>query len=151
MAKQSSYTIRTIWGLAKSPELHLNDEEVHMLVSRETGKESLKELNKKEITVVVTALMILKDSVKKKLKKDIISAGNPITTQQRQKIYMLTTELDWDNNKSRINGFVKKMFKVECVDWLDSQQCSVLIESLKKMVDRKKKEESANASKANCN
>ena len=34
------YTIKTLWGLAKSKELGLTEEELHLLVARETGKDS---------------------------------------------------------------------------------------------------------------
>lgn len=35
-------SIRTLWAIAKSPELHLTDEDLHAVVYRETGKESMK-------------------------------------------------------------------------------------------------------------
>ena len=35
------YTIKTLWGLAKSKELGLTEEELHLLVARETGKDSI--------------------------------------------------------------------------------------------------------------
>lgn len=34
-------SIRTLWAIAKSPELHLTDEDLHAVVYRETGKESI--------------------------------------------------------------------------------------------------------------
>ena len=37
-------SIRTLWAIAKSPELHLTDEDLHAVVYRETGKESMKML-----------------------------------------------------------------------------------------------------------
>ena len=42
-------TLRMIWGLAKSPELSMSSEELHMFVEARTGKESLKELTQKEV------------------------------------------------------------------------------------------------------
>jgi len=50
---------------------------------------------------------------------------------------MLTEELGWNDDNQRINGFVKKMFKVERLEWLTMYQCNKLIEMLKKMVERK--------------
>ena len=32
-------SIRTLWAIAKSPELRLSDEDLHGVVYRETGKE----------------------------------------------------------------------------------------------------------------
>lgn len=37
-------SIRTLWAIAKSPELRLSDEDLHGVVYRETGKESMKKL-----------------------------------------------------------------------------------------------------------
>ena len=45
------YTIKTIWGLAKSPELRLDKDSLYALVYRETKKESLKKLTKAEIKI----------------------------------------------------------------------------------------------------
>lgn len=33
-------TIRTLWGIAKSPELQLGSEELHLVVQAQTGKDS---------------------------------------------------------------------------------------------------------------
>ena len=41
-------TIRTLWGIAKSPELQLGSEELHLVVQAQTGKDSLKELTEPE-------------------------------------------------------------------------------------------------------
>ncbi len=42
-------SIRTLWAIAKSPELHLTDEDLHAVVYRETGKESMKMLTQGEV------------------------------------------------------------------------------------------------------
>jgi phage gp16-like protein len=139
------YTIKTIWGLAKSPELLMSDEDLYSIIYRETGKESMRKLNQKEINKVCSALAEMKDSAKgSKSRTDV--GGNKLTKEQRRKIYMLTEELGWNNNNARINGFVKKMFKVERLEWLNNNQCSRLIEMLKSMVDREasKKEGGSN-------
>ena len=39
-------SIRTLWAIAKSPELALSDDDLHAVVFRETGKESMKKLTK---------------------------------------------------------------------------------------------------------
>ena len=63
-------TLRTIWGLAKCPELHMTDEELHLLVSGHTGKESLKQLTKREISLVAGVLAEMKESTKRQNRKD---------------------------------------------------------------------------------
>lgn len=58
----ASPTIRMLWGLAKSPELSMTDEELHLLVSAHTGKDSIKALNKRELGTMVSVLQNMKDS-----------------------------------------------------------------------------------------
>ena len=134
-----NFSIKTIWGLAKAPELLLSDEDLYSIIYRETGKDSMRKLNQKEIGKVCSVLSEMKDSAKgSKTRTD--SGGNNLTKEQRRKIYKLTEELGWNNNNARINGFVKKMFNVERLEWLNSYQCSRLIEMLKNMVERGKKD-----------
>lgn len=45
--------IKKIWGIAKSPELKLTDEELHLVVQAHTGKDSIKALNKRELQTVI--------------------------------------------------------------------------------------------------
>ena len=80
-------TLRTIWGLAKCPELHMTDEELHLLVSGHTGKESLKQLTKREISLVAGVLAEMKESTKRQNRKDThpSTRGNPATVNQRKK------------------------------------------------------------------
>ena len=93
----------------------------------------MRKLTQNEINKVGTVLSKMKDAVKGK-RTD--SKGNDLTSRQRRKIYKLTEQLGWNNNNARINGFVKKMFNVERIEWLDDEQCSRLIEMLKKMAGR---------------
>ena len=88
---------------------------------------------------MVSVLADMKDSAKgaKNRKRQ---TGNPATVNQRKKVYKLAESLGW-TKKARINGFCRKMFGVESVDWLNYMQCSDLIEGLKSMVERKEKED----------
>lgn len=52
----ASPTIKMLWGLAKSPELSMTDEELHLLVSAHTGKDSIRALNKRELGTMVSVL-----------------------------------------------------------------------------------------------
>lgn len=131
-------TIRMIWGLAKSPELSLSDEDLHLLVQAQTGKDSIKNLNKRERGTVIGVLQKMKDSASGKTRKNKMTRGNVGTVNQRKKIYKLCEELGWDK-PSRVNGLCNKMFKVGSVEWLNYQQCSKLIEALKSMLARKEK------------
>ena len=131
-------TLRTIWGLAKSPELHMTDEELHLLVSGHTGKESLKQLTKREISLVAGVLAEMKESTKRQNRQNAhpSARGNPATVNQRKKVWKLSQELGWDN-PVRVDGMCKRMFHVDKVEWLNYQQCSALIEALKGMAERK--------------
>lgn len=141
------YSIKTIWGLAKCPELHLGKDELYTIVQRETGKESIKALTQAEINKVCNALSKLKDATAtKEPKKRTDKGGNAVTENQRRKIFMLTGELGWNDNTARVNGFVKRMFKIDRLEWLTFSQCSKLIEALKKMVEREAEAKEARAS-----
>lgn len=130
-------SIRAIWGLAKSPELMLEEEDLYSLIYRETKKDSMKKLSQGEIDKVCRLLQNMKDEVVRAQKgKRTDEGGNADTEKLRRKIYALTQELGWNNNNNRINGFVKKMFKTDRIEWLTVPQCHKLIESLKKMVER---------------
>lgn len=128
-------TVRTLWGLAKSPELSMTGEELHLVVQAQTGKSSLKDLKENELRRVAYVLGQMKDSASGKKKRPASSCGNA-TDNQKRKIYMLQKELGWEDNPKRLNGFVKRMFKTESVEWLDYMQCSDLIEALKSMLER---------------
>lgn len=127
-------SIRMVWGIAKSPELKLTDEELHLLVQAHTGKESLRELGKRELQTVIRVLLRMKDSVKRS-ERGKRFGGNPATENQRKKIYKLAQALGWDK-PARVNGMCRRMFGVSTVEWLDYKQCSKLIEALKAMAER---------------
>ena len=137
MAKPS---IRMLWGLAKCPELSLTDEELHLIVSAHTGKDSIKQLSQRELGAVIGVLCSMKASASKSGRNSRLARGNNGTANQRKKIYKLAETLGWDK-PARANGLCKKMFGVSCVEWLDYRQCSKLIESLKAMAERKEKAE----------
>ncbi|MCM1161521.1 MAG: regulatory protein GemA [Roseburia sp.] len=141
-------TIRTLWGLAKCQELSLTDEELHLIVSANTGKDSIKQLNQRELGTVIGVLCNMKSSASKNSRSDRQSRGSTGTVNQRKKIYKLTETLGWDK-PARVNGLCKKMFGVACVEWLNYQQCSKLIEALKSMAGRMEKEDTVGSKRDN--
>lgn len=131
-------SIRMIWGIAKSPELALDDEALYSVIERETGKSSMRQLSQGELDTVCRVLQNMKDGVgKSSQRKRTDEGGNALTTRQREKIFALTGELGWNDDNARINGFCKRMFKVDRLEWITPSQCFKLIEALKKMVERK--------------
>ena len=102
-------SIRTLWAIAKSPELHMTDEDLHAVVYRETGKESIKALTQGQINEVARVLQNMKDGVSRSTRTKRTDEGGDVrTVQQRRKIYALTEQLGWNNNPQRIQGFVKR-------------------------------------------
>lgn len=138
MAENTKSAIKKLWGIAKCPELKLSDEDLHLIVAKYTGKDSIRELNSRELSTCIREIGKLRDSAKKSYGKRY--GGNPQTENQRKKIYKLTRELGWDK-PARVNGLCVRMFKVSSVDWLTYQQCSKLIEALKSMAGRKEKQD----------
>lgn len=114
----------------------MTDEELHLVVSAHTGKDSIRELNKSELRLVIGILAGMKDSASGRKRSDRRNRGLAGTANQRRKIYKLTESLGWDS-PARINGLCKKMFRIACVEWLSYHQCSSLIEALKSMAERK--------------
>ena len=140
----SKEQIKNIWGFSK--DVGINKEELYCIIQRISKKDSMKALTKLQANKVIRELIAMKDKNKAKNKryKDYSQKrtdvnGRRDTVLQRKKIYGLTDILGWNNNNNRINGFVKRMFKVDRVEWLDDEQCSKLIEILKKMIIREGK------------
>lgn len=135
-------SIRTLWAIAKSPELHMTDEDLHALVYRETGKESIKALTQGQINEVARVLQNMKDGVSRSTRtKRTDEGGDARTIQQRRKIYALTKSLGWNSNPQRIQGFVKRMTGIDRLEWLNVAQCRKVIEGLKAIGERQQQEE----------
>lgn len=135
-------SIRTLWAIAKSPELGLTDGDLHAVAYRETGKESLKQLTQGEIDKVARVLQNMKDGVQRDTtSKRTDEGGDPRTERQRRKIYALTEALGWNDDNRRINGFVKRVTGVDRIEWLNVAQCEKVIEGLKAILARQQKKE----------
>lgn len=133
-------SIRTLWAIAKSPELHMTDEDLHALVYRETRKESIKALTQGQINEVARVLQNMKDGVSRSTRpKRTDEGGDARTVQQRRKIYALTESLGWNDNPQRIQGFVKRMTGVDRLEWLNVAQCEKVIEGLKAILKRQER------------
>lgn len=135
-------SIRTLWAIAKSPELHMTDEDLHAVVYRETGKESIKALTQGQINEVARVLQNMKDGVSRSTRTKRTDEGGDVrTVQQRRKIYALTEQLGWNDNPQRIQGFVKRMTGVDRLEWLNVAQCEKVIEGLKAILKRQERKE----------
>lgn len=135
-------SIRTLWAIAKSPELHMTDEDLHAVVYRETGKASIKALTQGQINEVARVLQNMKDGVSHSTRpKRTDEGGDARTIQQRRKIYALTESLGWNDNPQRVHGFVKRMTGVDRLEWLNVAQCEKVIEGLKAILKRQERKE----------
>ena len=138
-------SIRTLWAIAKSPELMLTDEDLHAVVYRETGKESMKKLSQGELNTVARVLQNMKDGTKRDIhSKRTDEGGNPRTVSQRRKIYALCEELGWNDDPGRIQGFIKRVAHVARIEWIDNAKCEKVIEGLKAILARQKQKEARN-------
>lgn len=135
-------SIRTLWAIAKSPELHMTDEDLHALVYCETGKGSIKALTQGQINEMARVLQNMKDGVSRSTRTKRTDEGGDVrTVQQRRKIYALTEQLGWNNNPQRIQGFVKRITGVDRLEWLNVAQCEKVIEGLKAILKRQERKE----------
>lgn len=135
-------SIRTLWAIVKSPELGLTDDDLHAVVYRETRKESMKRLTQGEINTLARVLQNMKDGVNRDTRrKRTDEGGDPRTVNLRHKIYALCDALGWNDDHRRINGFVKRMFGVDRVEWLTLGQCGKVVEALKAILEREQRKE----------
>ena len=121
--------ISKIWAAAK--ERGIDREDVYALVLQVSGQDSIKGMTQDQANKVIDRI------VGTCSRPEYQKQGRITTDQMRKKIYILTVKLGWDKNPKRLEGFCKRLFKVEKVEWLDERQCYQLIETLKDMVKRK--------------
>ncbi|HBB28157.1 MAG TPA: regulatory protein GemA [Clostridiales bacterium] len=123
---------KALWGAAKSKGI--DKDVLYSIIEDVSGKEHMTELTFLEAAKVLDRVNNKKHDSNQKRTDE---GGNIATQAQRRKIYVLTGKLGWNDNDDRVNGFVKKVFKVERLEWLNKYQCNKLIEMLKKMVIEK--------------
>ncbi len=138
----SKEQIKNIWGFSK--DVGVDKDNLYCMIERISKKDSMRKMTKMQANRLIRELIVMKDNNKKvknrSAKRRTDTGGNKNTQLQRKKIYSLTGILGWNDNNNRINGFVKRMFKVDRIDWLDETQCNKLIEILKQMIIRQGKE-----------
>lgn len=138
----SKEQIKNIWGFSK--DVGVDKDNLYCMIERISKKDSMRKMTKLQANRLIRELIVMKDNNKKvkyrSSKRRTDTGGNKNTQLQRKKIYSLTAILGWNDNNNRINGFVKRMFKVDRIDWLDEAQCNKLIEILKQMIIRQEKE-----------
>lgn len=118
--------IKKIWATARS--IGMEREDLYSVLQRETGKDSMRQCTSKELERVLLSLQSIKgfDNFR----------GNRATKRQLWKIEQLEKQLGWQDDPRRMQGFLKKFYSVEHMEWLTSAQAWRLIESLKKLVEK---------------
>lgn len=118
--------IKKIWATARS--IGMEREDVYNVLQRETGKESMRKCTQKELERVLLSLQSVQgfDNFR----------GNRATKKQLWKIGQLEQQLGWQDKPLRMQGFVKKYYRVESIEWLTLAQAWRLIESLKKLAEK---------------
>lgn len=125
-AKQAKPQIRSIWGLTK--ELGIGEENMYAIMQRLTGKVSMRTLTNQELNLLVLELGRMKDGHDNR--------EGMASKEQIWKIHELEKALGWADNPARLNGFMKKVYRVERTEWLKNWQAHKLIESLKALVEK---------------
>lgn len=121
MASITKPQVRKIWATSK--ELGLDEETVYTIVYRETGCDSISSLTKEQGVDVINALVSLKEQ--KPLRPGMA------TEKQLWLISKLVKDLGWDDKPKRLQGFVKRLVKVDNPRWLTQQSASKIIIGLK--------------------
>ena len=86
----------------------MTEEDLHAVVYRETGKESMKKLTQGEINTLARILQNMKDGVRGGPRaKRTDEGGNMRTVELRQKIYALAAELGW--SPDQVNGLARRI------------------------------------------
>lgn len=119
--------ISAIWTIG-SNQLGMDSDDLHSLVLRETGKESMRKCTDVQLERVLKALKLMCGMQE--------ARSGRATVKQLKYISSLEYQLGWKDNPERMRGFLKKN-KYPCsVKWLDVKQASNVIEGLKKLLER---------------
>ena len=113
---------------ASAREFNMDDETLHQLVYRETGKESIKLLTVSQAITVIDMIIG---------KKPVAGGKNHLTDKQYGMIIKLSYDLGWNGDEKRINGFVCKFPDMKTLQTLTMYQAGKVIEGMKKIRSRK--------------
>ena len=105
----------------------MDTELLHHYVETKTGKQSITEVSKEEAKQLIDGSQEEKQTVKGR-----------ITEKQLKYIKGLIQNLGWEEKS--LNRFIEKQYGVSNVRWLSSRQGAKLIEGLKSIWEKDKKE-----------
>lgn len=130
-----SKVISAIWTIG-SKEMGMDSDEIHALVLRETGKESMRKCTDLQLERVLKSLKLMAGIREQRSRR--------ATQAQLKFIASLEYQLGWKDNPERLRGFLKKNNYPESLKWLTVKQASNVIEGMKKLLEREKEKEAVN-------
>lgn len=112
-----------------------NDTYRAMLIG-ETGKDSTKKMSDYELDKVLARLR--KSGFKRSIKANTRPLADDTMSQKIRALWLLLVELKAVNNASEaaLGAYVKRQTGVDALQWLDKNQSTKVIESLKKWIIR---------------
>lgn len=116
---------RLLFLLAK--QRGMDNELLHSYVETQTGKQSITEVTTQEAKVLIDGLQEKKQTAK-----------GYITEKQLKYVKGLCQCLSWEEKALR--QFIEKQYGISNVNWLTSKQAAKLIEGLKSIWEKDKKE-----------
>ena len=105
----------------------MDNELLHSYVETQTGKQSITEVTTQEAKVLIDGLQEKKQTAK-----------GYITEKQLKYVKGLCQCLSWEEKALR--QFIEKQYGISNVNWLTSKQAAKLIEGLKSIWEKDKKE-----------
>ncbi len=105
----------------------MDNELLHSYVETQTGKQSITEVTTQEAKTLIDGLQEKKQTVK-----------GYITEKQLKYVKGLCQCLSWEEKALR--QFIEKQYGISNVNWLTSKQAAKLIEGLKSIWEKDKKE-----------
>ena len=156
MKRIEAFQIKKIYAIGNALGIvhPRGDDELHTLVMRITGKESIKALTYREAAAVISKLEELQSKTvslskrkSRKGQKEHPECPGGVTASQQKKIWALMYELKkYDTEPyaaplgERLCAVIKKELHVDAIPknpfvWLDGSQGNTLIEKLKRYVD----------------
>ena len=133
VSKVTPAQMRKIYALSR--ERNLDSDMLHSHIFALTGKDSIKELSISEAIKIIDSLEGHKTNT-----------PGMMTERQLKLIKGLAKDIGWTDEKGRVDmdrlsGFITERFNIAHINWVNSRTAGQIIEALKAMKNRKKKEE----------
>jgi len=115
---------KQIWSIGR--KLGMDEADIRAVLSRETGKDSMRACTDQELQRVVIAMRQLQGE----------SSGDRASFKQVGLIRRLEASLGWSEQPERLRAYLRKYYRVDKPEWLTKAQAWRATESLKKVLSR---------------